>query len=199
MPIKVPQFKNFDYTLIGGDVRYAILDGKQNKLLPTVSVGVGFNYLSGALGMTAGSDQKFSYDTGTEAGVISATMEAPEITVGWSTASLDFKAQISKSFVFITPYLGVGVSTGWSKANVDVTMKMENGPELERLKQIFKDGISIGLSDKGFSSESDTINGWSGRLFGGLTFNVAVVRIELTGFYNFIDKYGVTLGFRVQL
>ena len=196
MPIKVPRLKNFDYTLIGGDFRYAVLEG--NAVLPTVSVGVGFNYLSGALGMNAGKDRPFSYDTGTPVGIITATMKAPEITVDWSTASLDFKAQISKSFVFITPYLGVGASTGWSKAGFNVKMKVETGDNLDDLKNIFK-AIGIDLSEKGFSSETDPLNGWSFRLFGGLTFNVAVVRIELTGFYNFIDKYGATFGLRVQL
>ena len=194
MPIEAKQFNKFDYFLIGGDVRYAIIE--QNVILPTISVGVGFSYLSGALGMTAGADRKFSYTAGGT--TVSATMKAPEITVDWSTASLDFKAQISKTFVFITPYLGVGANTGWQKAGFDVTMKTVGSDEFEKLKQIF-DGIGINLSETGFSSKRELGNSWNARIFGGLTFTAAIARIELTAFYNFIDKYGATIGARIQL
>jgi len=194
MPITIDILPKFDYLLIGGDVRFAVLKG--NVILPTISVGVGFNYLSGALGMTVGTPRTFSGEVdGTN---YTATMKAPEITVDWSTASLDFKAQISKSFLIVTPYLGIGASTGWSKAGVNVKMETETSGNLEDLQKIFEE-IGIDIKETGFSSESDPINGWSLRVFGGLTFNITVIRIDLTGFYNFDDKYGITLGARVQL
>ena len=201
MPIKnSANFEHFDYLLVGGDVRYAILKG--NIILPTISVGVGFNYLSGSLGMTAGEDRKFAYEnplTGLEESII---FKAPLFTVDWSTASLDFKAQISKSFVIITPYLGIGVSTGWSKAGYGVKMEVDDSDSsgsIEDVENIFKKAGFNNFTPTGFSSETKPINGWNFRTFGGFALNLAVVRLEFTGFYNFVDKYGATIGFRIQL
>ena len=187
--------ESINYLLVGGDVRFAIL--KQNVILPAISLGIGFNYMEGGIERSIGKDINYSYNPTDPSYYITVTK--PTVNIDWSASSLDFKAQISKSFVIFTPYLGIGASTGWSKANVDVTMKTETGPELEQLKQIFKEGIGIDLNDKGFHSETEKPkNGWSFRLFGGLSFNVTVFRIELTGFYNF-DKWGATLGARIQL
>ncbi|MBN2874827.1 MAG: hypothetical protein JXM71_07010, partial [Spirochaetales bacterium] len=38
-----------DYSLIGGNIRYAVI--KENLLLPDVAIGAGYNRLSGSLGM----------------------------------------------------------------------------------------------------------------------------------------------------
>ena len=43
---------SFDYSLLGGNVRYALV--KQNLLLPDVSIGAGYNRLSGAISMPLG-------------------------------------------------------------------------------------------------------------------------------------------------
>jgi opacity protein-like surface antigen len=190
----------FDYFMIGGDVRYAIIKG--NIILPTLSVGMGFNYQSGALGVKAGSDTKLSYtyvDNGNPA-TGTLTLGAPTITLPWGTATLDFKAQISKSFFFITPYLGIGASTGWSKAGYEVsTTVTDSADNLERAKGIAKEFGIADLSATGFSSIIE-INKWSGRLYGGLSFNAALLRIDLTALWNFADnRYGVSIGGRIQI
>jgi hypothetical protein len=192
----------FDYLMIGGDIRYAVLKG--NITLPTVSVGVGFNYQSGALGVKAGDDSKLNYpyyepgDTEVKTGTL--TLGAPTIILPWETATLDFKAQISKTFFFITPYLGIGASTGWSKAGYEVTTTVTDSTgNLERATGIAKQFGIDDLSSAGFSSIIE-INKWSGRLFGGLSFNAARLRIDLTALWNFADnRYGVSIGGRIQI
>jgi hypothetical protein len=41
---------------------------------------------------------------------------------------------------------------------------------------------------------------WGMRLFGGIAFNLMVIKIDLSGLYNFNDQsFGFTLGTRFQL
>jgi hypothetical protein len=192
LPIKPSGFK-MNYLLAGGDVRFAILE--KNVILPTISVGVGFNYLSGGIEKSIGSGMHFDYQDGNYLDV-----SQPILYFNWSTASLDFKAQISKSFIIVTPYFGVGASHGWSKAGygVDATVRDSSG-SLEAAKEILKQYDIYNLSENGFSSLKE-LRGWSARMFGGLSFNITFFRIDLTGLFNIIDKnYGASLGFRVQL
>ena len=127
-------------------------------------------------------------------------MDAPLVTLDWATSSLDFKAQISKSFVIVTPYLGIGASNGWSKAGYSVeTTVTDSAGNIEAAKALCKQFGIYDLSTTGFSSSSK-FTGWSFRTFGGLSFNAAILRIDLTGLYNFVDtNYGLSLGVRIQI
>ena len=191
LPLK-PQDIRLDYFLVGGDVRYALV--KETLILPAISVGAGFNYMTGAFGRDVGQEIRYNY--GDDGHYIS--VGAPEISIDWSTASLDFKAQISKSLVFFTPYLGFGASTGWSKTGYSVEAEIEDSNNnLEEAIAIFKALGIADLSETGFSSEQG-IHGWGFRLFGGFSFNIALIKLDFTGFWNFNDKYGVSFGTRFQ-
>jgi hypothetical protein len=192
----------FDYLMIGGDVRYAVIKG--NVIFPTVSVGMGFNYLSGAIGVSAGSDRTFGFKDPATKEDYTLSLGAPAIVLPWRTATLDFKAQISKSFFFITPYLGIGTSIGWSKAGYEVTTKVtvkkgDDTVPLNDVKDLLTKAFGIeDLSTTGFGATTK-INKWSGRLFGGLSFNMALFKLDLTAFWNFYDnRYGVSIGARIQ-
>jgi hypothetical protein len=196
LPIK-PSGVKLNYLLVGGDIRYAILE--KNPVLPLISLGVGFNYLSGEIGKSIGSGLQFDYfDEGGNPQNI--TVDQPDVNFNWSTATLDFKAQISKSFFVITPYLGLGASHGWSKVGYSVAAEVtDSAGNIESAKEILKQYGIYDLDDKGFSSQ-ETLKGWSTRIYGGLSFNITVLRIDLTGLYSFIDKnYGISLGFRIQV
>ena len=42
--------------------------------------------------------------------------------------------------------------------------------------------------------------GWAFRAFGGLSINLLIAHIDITGMYDFLGQnYGLTLGARVQL
>lgn len=196
LPIKPAGIK-LDYFLAGGDIRYALLE--QNLVLPAISLGVGFNYLSGGIGKSIGSGLRFDYEdiSGTSQHI---DVSRPDINFNWSTATLDFKAQISKTFFIITPFLGLGASHGWSKAAYSVKADItDSSGNIDEAKEILKQYGIYNLDEHGFSSNNN-MHGWSTRIFGGLSFNIAVLRINFTGLYSFIDKnYGASLGFRVQL
>jgi hypothetical protein len=209
------------YTLLGGEVRYAVVDGKKNLLLPNVSVGVGVNYLSGQLTSKIGSGQSFdlpnapTYDelrtqsTSPTLGTRTLALSDPTVGLQWETVSLDFKAQISKSLLILTPYVGFGATHAWSSAGYSVTTKLKyDGHDL--VDQTVKDGINkiltntlkvegLDFDSDGFSSILEE-NGWGFRVFGGFSVNLALIRVDLTGMYNLLDSnYGITLGGRFQL
>ena len=197
LPMSPGSFEKFDYLLAGGDIRYAVLKG--SAVVPTISIGMGYNYMSGALGIKAEKDAFFNY-TDLNGNNQTLTLTAPVITLPWSTSALDFKVQISKSTEAVTPYLGVGASFGFSKAGYRVESAItDSGAALETAKSFFKEEFGINdISSTGFESIA-SINKWSGRLYGGLSFNITIVKIDLTGLWNFVDNsYGVSLGIRVQ-
>ena len=189
LPIK-PSGMELDYFLIGGDIRYAVLE--ETFILPAISVGVGFNYMSGGFGQTVGQEIRYAYGDGDEY----ITVGAPKVGIGWSTSSLDFKAQISKSFIIFTPYLGFGASTGWSKAGYGIKATI-TGTDVEAAKEAFEAAGITDLSEDGFSSETK-VHGWGVRIFGGISFDIALIKLDLTCFFNFNNQYGVTLGTRFQ-
>jgi hypothetical protein len=186
-----------DYLLTGGELRYAIIDGNKNLLLPNVSLGVGLNYLSGSF-----SGVKSTLDLPIPS---SAPAQLSDLRVGlqWETLALDLKAQVSKSFLILTPYAGLGASHAWSEAGYNVEANLQ-GLDAAKISAINAELQNKGLKEIDFSGEGfSTIlkeTGWSFRVFGGLSVNIALFRIDLTGLYNFIDgNYGVTLGGRFQL
>ena len=100
------------------------------------------------------------------------TDKAEKLEIGFNTNVIDGRLQVSKSFLIVTPYAGFGLS------------------------------YSITDSSYTLISETDTASEkrWQYRVFGGLSFNIAVVKIDLSGMYNFkSENWGANLGLRVQL
>jgi hypothetical protein len=87
----------FNFLIYGIDIRYAVLKG--SGVLPKLSLGIGYNGLTGGLGFplaaTVGEDD-------------SAVPPAPSgrFDFLWNTTALEFKAQASKDFRLLTPYVG---------------------------------------------------------------------------------------------
>lgn len=101
-----------DYTLIGGNIRYALL--KENIILPDLSVGVGYNRLVGAIVTPLGvTGQSFSFNTSDNVPHTLALTD-PDLALRWTTDSYDFTLQVSKNLLFVRPYLGLGYSLGTS-------------------------------------------------------------------------------------
>jgi hypothetical protein len=202
LPLHLDVF-NLDYLLVGGDVRYALLNGK--GLLPAVSVGVGYNYLKGNISLTAPIDN-MNFTFPDQAGGTSHTLaiSTPELGLLWESSMMEVKAQISKSFFIVTPYLGIGFGHSWAKAGYEIESNVTldgnsiNDAADAILDQLGDLGIA-NITNNGFSSMFEK-NGWTGRLFGGLSLNIAVIRLDFTAMYSFFDKkWGGTIGLRFQL
>ncbi|MDR2096506.1 MAG: hypothetical protein LBP76_13470 [Treponema sp.] len=201
---KLESLSNLEYLLIGGEVRYAVLKG--NVALPKVSIGLGVNYIHGGIGMSGGESQEFYIGEGDN----KLKITDPRMDFTWESTSIDLKAQISKSFLIITPYLGLGGSWAMSKVGYEVTSTvMYNGnsltdAEVKNINAALGGAAPINLTSGGFSSSKENLNGWSLRAFGGFSVNMSVIRLDLTGMINFLDlknyaAFGATLGVRFQL
>ncbi|MCX7949662.1 MAG: hypothetical protein N2509_06070, partial [Treponemataceae bacterium] len=184
--------------------RYAVLKG--NLVLPTVSVGLGVNYMDGGLGTTiSGGGASFTYNDGAANHTIAAT--DPEVGVSWRATTVDLKAQVSKGFLFFTPYAGFGATYGASRAGyyVKSNLTYDGGSidpaEIQSIKNYLQSqGVAVpDISATGIESYFEK-SGWAFRAYGGFSFNLAVMKFDLTGLYNFSDgSYGASLGLRFQL
>lgn len=97
---------SFDYFLLGGEIRYALID---KKVFPIkVSVGLGVNYLKGGVS-TANSGIQFNNDN------------VSELEIQWNTWNFELNAQVSFPFLIITPYLGVGGSFSMTKTTFEIS------------------------------------------------------------------------------
>jgi len=190
-----------NYLLAGMDLRYAVLD---NAILPKISVGIGLNYIKGGVGGGVGDSKEISYDHN---GLHTIAIEKPDVNLKWSSVSLDFKAQISKSILIVTPYLGLGGSYAWSSAGYSVDSQITHDghgltpADIDNVKSYLKSaGLEkIDIKSSGISSMVDN-RAFNARLFGGFAINLLVFRLDLTGLYSFRDKnYGASFGFRFQV
>ena len=194
---------NMDYLSAGADLRFALITG--NILLPRVSLGVGVNYMKGGLSTTISEEQSFTFSDGPTEHTIAAS--DPELGLSWETTTVDLKAQVSKGILIFTPYAGLGASYGMSKAGyfVKSDIKYDGHTITDTELQTIKDTLSAnGITPPDISATEISSyfenNGWAFRAFGGLSLNIVVVRVDLTGLYNFSDaSYGGSVGVRFQL
>ncbi|GAB1484408.1 hypothetical protein MASR2M78_32260 [Treponema sp.] len=123
------------------------------------------------------------------------------------TTTLDLKAQVSKNFIIFTPYLGLGASYGMSKAGyyVKSTVTYDGNtltdPDITEIKESLKAaGITPpDIKASGISS-TEEVSSFGIRVFGGLSVDLLVLHLDLTGMYNLLDgAYGGSVGLRFQL
>jgi hypothetical protein len=186
------------YLLLGFDIRYAILEDK--FALPAVSVATGLNFLNG--GISAGT-ASISYPFEYKGKQHSIDFYDPEAHFNWDNLTWDFKAQVSKKIAFITPYAGLGASIGWTTIDYGLSSEahFDAGGNLELVQDYLKEkGLSdISIDRQGISSELKNVD-FGMRAFAGLSLNIVVVRLDLTGMFNFLDQsFGGSLGLRFQL
>jgi hypothetical protein len=187
-------FKNM---LIGVDARYALLIKKVSPL--RFSVGAGFNYMEGAITAELPDNLSFAFYTPEGNNFYKetkfSTTDDSQLGIVWRTLTLELKMQASFSFKIITPYAGVGASYAFSWVGYRVEESKTDNSYAEELK-------SLGLTDVSETSFESIkrLNSFNVRAFGGLSFNLALFRLDLTGMYNIRGgNLGATIGFRFQL
>jgi hypothetical protein len=92
------------YTGVGIDFRYRILEGAN---LPTLTVGVSWDELSGSLGISTNVNQNSTYsDSGTNySAQVSGTTG---YSLNWNVHSFGAKLLLGKNLMVIYPFVGVG-------------------------------------------------------------------------------------------
>jgi hypothetical protein len=184
-----------EYTNVGVDFRYAVLDG---GILPKLSVGVGYNYLTGAVTtpLGLGTTEIASVDVAGTNDTATVELSDPVLEFDWTANVIDLKAQVSKSFLIVEPSFGLGVSYGSASTNSGLSSEVSvTGTTIDDLESL--SGVEI--SDQGVTLASD-VTGVELRAFGGASLNLTLFRLDLGLMYNVTSgAYGGTLGARVQL
>ena len=185
-----------EYSLIGLDARYAILNG--GLVMPKLSVGAGYNRLSGSIGTASGTIPDIPITSISGFGDI--TLTDPALAFDWEANVFDVKAQLSKSFLIIEPSIGIGYSFGKAATNAGLNSNVEvagftvTASELTALQ-----ALGLDVSADGFTVGTEASVS-SMRVFGGASLNILILKIDLGGMYNIASgAVGFSMGARVQL
>ncbi len=193
-----------EWNLIGVDFRYALLEGGIG-LMPKLSVGVGYNRLSGTVSSGAGLDDipvgSVPYDLnndGTSDGNAEVVLADPSFFMDWSANVFDFKAQVSKGLLVIEPTIGLGMSVASAtldagfEGTVDVQTAGVSAADL-----VSSAGVDVAPTGLTVSSDESPI---AFRVFGGTSINLALLRFDIGLMYNINSgAFGASLGSRIQL
>ncbi|QTQ14065.1 hypothetical protein HRQ91_06120 [Treponema parvum] len=157
---------SIDFFTIGGDVRYALLEG--GGITPKVSVGGGFYYTNGGVSV---KDSRAAAD------------------LDFNSTTLFVSSQVSSKVLFLVPFAGARVL--FSKTNVDWSIdadwsKIYTGQNAALLQK----AQNWGLLPTKFSGSGDTsfVEGIRPQLYGGVGFNIFVVDLTFSLSYDFAAK-----------
>lgn len=193
-----------DYLLIGGDVRVPLIQGK--GLVPTLSVGGGYTYLVGTIGLAnvvPGQVIDISAPMNSEgyAGAHTLTITDADLAFDWSSHVFQGKAQASWNLWLLTPHIGVGAAYGISTAGGGVysSVLYTGGADLPTAQSVLESfGYAVPTSD-GLEVLSDA-NGWSFWVYGGTAINIFFIKVDLSAMYNLANQdYGASVNVRLQL
>lgn len=173
-----------DYSLIGGNVRFAVL--KENILLPDVSIGAGYNRLKGSVAMDIPLASKV-YTVGS----YNAYISNPTMSLDWTTDSFDFTLQVSKSLLFLRPYAGLGYSMGKSTVSggLKSTVTSDGTTPLTptQISNINAALAASGQATAAISADGILFNAEDStpvfRVYGGLSFEILVIKLDTTVTY----------------
>ena len=197
-----------DFLLVGGDIRYLLMK-QRFVVIPEVSVGVGYNYLKGSVefGNVLPSlleitlpDSINNFPTTPWPSNSKLSLASPDFYIEWETKVIDLKAQASWSLLILQPSVGIGASYGSSHVGggAKSQLKLNNNPLTSTQKQALST-LGFDVDDASIAVFSD-VTGWSFRLFGGVSVNILVLRIDAGIQYNLIGKnLGASIGARLQL
>ena len=189
LPLDLSDY-SIDYLLVGADIRYAVLDKPLSPI--KVSIGVGYNHLKGGIRVPLGSG--FDLDL---PGSETITMSDPKLGFLWGTDTIELKGQVSLKLPFITPYAGAGISVAFTHAGYEFKSDLGGISDAE-IGALSSLGIT-GISNSGFQY-IDNNTSFNMRLFGGISFNLTVVRFDFSVLYNMIGgQFGASFGTRIQI
>lgn len=176
------------YTLFGGNVRFALV--KEKLLLPDVSIGAGFNRMTGSVGMDLDVDTPSFTFTDIEDVTHVIELSQPALSLGWTTDSYDFTLQVSKSLLFIRPYAGVGYSFGKSTVSGGLLSALKyDGAEITaaQLAEINDALSAAGQATAQLSADGVLFGAESTapvlRVYGGASLELLILKLDLSATY----------------
>ena len=187
----LPEDLTADYLLLGFDVRYRLTEGR--GALPEIMVGGGYNYMKANVTMIGAIPISQTLTYGAE----SVTISDADVAFDVSASAIDLKAQASKKILIITPYLGLGATLGIGKTSAVASGTVT--PSSPTAIAAIEAATGLDITNQEVKVEAEGLKGWGFRLYGGTSFNLWVLKIDVTGMYNFTSKsLGASLGGRIQ-
>ena len=193
-----------DYLLVGGDIRIPVVKGR--ALIPTVSLGAGYTFLRGTIGVTdVGPSESIDITALMNAegylGAHSLTINSPDLAFSWDTHTISAKAQASWNALLFTPHLGLGAAYGISTAGGGLlgSVSYSGGADLATVQQVFASyGYVVPTSES--VEISSGAGGFSFWVYGGTAINIFFIKVDVSAMYNFLSgSYGGAVNVRLQL
>lgn len=153
---------SFDYFVIGGDFRYALLKG--GMLKPKVSIGAGYYYTSGNL---------------------SVKNDQASASLGFSSQAYLLEAQASIKLLFLIPF--VGTKLIYSKTDVDWTVDAQWKNIITTGASDFGNMVDQGIIPSHFSGKSNSTS-FHPQVFGGVGFDFFVLSATVSLGYDIKSK-----------
>ena len=156
---------SFDFFAIGGDIRYALLQG--GGIRPKLSIGGGFYYTDGSV--------KVTDDTAT------AALDFNSTTIFAST-------QASVKLLCLVPYIGGRVL--FSKTKVDWSVDADWSKIYTGQRDEITNVMNWGILPTHFegSGESDYFEDIRPQVFGGLGIDLFIINVTANFSYDFLSK-----------
>lgn len=155
-----------DYGTIGIDIRIPLI--KQNVILPNLSIGAGFAYSKGQVGISN---------------------SLAEISAGYESCILQASVQVSKKILILTPFAGIRGTLSSSKRNWKWSYSFDSGDTLN--------GYAVDISDEhsysdpewsSFEFNKDDPN-YTAQIYAGVGFNILfVAQISLNASFDIVNQ-----------
>lgn len=192
-----------NYFILGFDARYAIIKG--GAVLPKVSVGIGYTRLTTNVsfaGLLSGDIEILPEQTIGVITVPALYLKNPDMEYGWESNIIEFKAQVSKGLLFITPYVGTNISYGLSSVGGGVKTSVVDGAgnpiSQEEIDLATEAAGAPSVDTDGFETFTDA-TGWGVKVYGGTSINLLLMKVDLSVNYDILGKtYGGQVGVRIQ-
>jgi hypothetical protein len=201
-----------DYLLAGADLRFALL--QERILLPAISIGAGLNVMRGhiALGGMMNGPITLANVQIPMGPLYDISLTDPTLAFNWETTVVDFKVQISKSLIILTPYVGAAASYALSSTAggglfSSLTVDDGTGPhpptpaDISNIEGYLSGGGSkVNLNEGGVTVTKSLRGSLAFRVFGGVSLNLLILKIDVGAMYNITSRsIGLSGNARLQL
>jgi hypothetical protein len=204
---------SLNYLLAGADIRFALL--KDKGFVPALSLGAGYTFMKGSLsvpGLMSGDVVIGNFRVPDGLGGFTPhtlSLTNPSLNLSWDTNVIEVKAELSKTLLIFTPYLGAGAlfavgshAGGGVQSSLLLDTISATQPQIDEIIQAFTAAGQTppDLSTAGIIVQKAAPVGWAGRLFGGVSMNLLVLRLDLGALYSFPGgSFGGSANLRFQL
>lgn len=182
---------DIESTVWGIELRKRLLGGGvTGVVLPDLSVNLSLNTASGSIKRSEG----YNAVTPESYAGVSYTQTITSTTTwrsDWNIRSLGLQAVLSKNFIVVTPFLGVGVYKNMGKVNSSI----ETGGNIKLESTVPPASLEnpLSLTGKGDKKPKDT----NVRFLAGLELNITLLKIGLSANYG-DGTYAVNSALRIQ-